>query len=338
MQLTQSRIIQAAACLTAVSAALITPAHAVSQASTTGERKTIDLRSKTFSEEGINLSAMDDGREVMFNIYGGFAHQFRSNIDGGGDFSSSRIGALLGAKTRITPDFDVRLSVGYEFDHYRFSGDTGLGGHNPWDDIHTIGFGAIFGVDMSNDWRLFGGPIFQFSAESGGSFSDGFIGGGFIGTSFDISPELTLGGGVGVVSQIERGARVFPVVTIDWEITDQLKLTTETRAGASGDTAVELVYDWGGGFETAVGGTYRFRRFRLDDNQSGLAPEGVGQHSSFPFWVRLTYHFSPAFSLNVHGGAVFAGELRLMDSDGGGISKEDYDPAGLIGISGSIRF
>jgi len=279
---------------------------------------------------------LDNGGEVMFSIYGGFAHQFRTNIDGGGEFSSTRGGASIGASSMVTPDFDIKFRFGYEFDHYNFKGDTGLGGPDPWSDIHTFGFGVIFGAHMSNEWKIFGGPVFQFSAESGASFSEGFIGGGFVGTSYQVSPDLKLGGGVGVVSQIERSTRVFPVVLIDWQITDQLKLTTETRAGASGDTGLELVYDWGGGFETAIGGTYRFRRFRLDD--SALASEGVGQHSSFPFWVRLTHHFNPNFSLNVVGGAVLAGELRLLDNNGSRIGEEDYDPGAFVGVSGSFRF
>jgi hypothetical protein len=296
----------------------------------------VDLRAEALDDSRFNFGAMASDPEIMFSIFGGFAHQFRTNIDGGGRFSSSRAGASVGAMTQITPDFDVRFTFGYEFDHYSFSGDTGIGGFDPWGDIHTVGFGVIFGAHMTNEWKIFGGPVFQFSAESGASFSDGFIGGGIIGTSFDFSPDLTLGGGIGVVSQIERGTRFFPVILVNWRITDQLRLTTETQTGASGDIGAELIYDWGGGFETAVGGSYRFRRFRLDDG--GLAPEGVGQHSSLPFWLRLGYRFNPHFSVSAYGGVVIAGELRLLDSNGNRIGKEDYDPAGLIGISGTIRF
>lgn len=339
-----SRVVQLSVCAVTMGCMAVSSAAADSLAFQVAETDPVDLRSEVLTDDRISFGAMDGGREVMFNIYGGFAHQFRTNIDRGGEFSSSRVDASISAMTSITPDFDVRFAFGYEFDRYRFRGNTGIAqtlgadGPQPWEDIHTFGFGIIFGADMSNDWRIFGGPVFQFSGESGASFSDAFIAGGFIGTSFDLSPELTLGGGVGVVTQIERSVRIFPVLIVNWEITDQLKLTTETRASASGDTSLELVYDWGGGFETAIGGMYRFRRFRLDDNPSALVPDGVGQHSSFPFWLRLTYHFNPSFSLNVHGGAVLAGHLRLMNSGGGRIGREDYDPAGLVGVSASIRF
>jgi hypothetical protein len=296
----------------------------------------VDLRSDATLDDRIDFGALDGSGEVYFNIRGGFEYQFDADIDGGGSFRSHRLGASITAVSDITPDFDVRFAFGYEFDHYTFDGNTGIGGFNPWRDIHTIGFGVIFGTHLTNEWKLFGGPVFQFSAESGASFSDGFIGGGVIGTTYRVSPDLLLGGGIGVVTQIERSVRIYPVIMIDWQISNQLKLTTHTATNAAGDSAIELVYDWGGGFETAIGGSYRFRRFRLDD--SGIAPEGVGQHTSMPIWLRFTYHFSPNFSINAYGGAVFAGELQLRDSGGSLIGKEDYDPAGLVGISGSIRF
>lgn len=331
-----SRVIQLSVCAITLGCAALSSEAAESMALPVGETDTVDLRTEALAGNQVNLGMMNGDSEIMFNIFGGFAHQFRTNIDGGGKFSSSRVGASIGAMTDVTPDFDIRFQFGYEFDHYNFTGSTGIGGPDPWGDIHTIGFGIIFGAHMTNEWKIFGGPVFQFSAESGASFYDGFIGGGFIGTSYDISPDLTIGGGVGVVSQIERSVRVFPVILVKWQITERLKLTTETTAGASGDTGIELVYDWGGGFETAIGGTYRFRRFRLDDG--ALSPEGVGQHSSFPFWVRFGYHFNPNFSVNLHGGVVLGGELRLLDIDGNRIGKEDYDPAGFVGVSGTIRF
>jgi hypothetical protein len=288
--------------------------------------------SHTFS-----LSAVeDDGRQIMFNIRGGHAYQFRASINSGGGFSSSRLDASFTAISDITPDVNVRFTFGYEFDSYSFRGTTGFGGLNPWDDIHTIGFGIIFGANLTDDLRLFAGPVFQFSAESGASFSDGFIGGGVFGASYQITPDLRLGAGIGVVSQLGRSVRPYPIITVDWAITEQLRLSSHTSTNAVGDTGLELIYNWGGGIETAIGGAYRWRRFRLDDG--GPVSEGIGEHVSYPFWVRLTYHLNRHVSINLFGGAVFEGRVRLMNSGGTTVARSDYDPAGLIGISGSIRF
>ena len=171
----------------------------------------------------------------------------------------------LGARFAPQADFDVAIQFNYAFDNYSFSGSTSLGGPEPWDDVHTFGLRATLSYKATNEWTVFTGPVLQFSHESDGDIGDGFTGGGFIGASYVFSPQLVLGGGLGVLSQIEDDARVFPILVVHWQILDHLRLTSQTAGSSSGIAGLELVYDWGNDWEVAFGGSYSFHRFRLDD-------------------------------------------------------------------------
>lgn len=280
----------------------------------------------------------EGGRDMRFVLRGGAAMQFETSVDNGGEFDLFRANAGVNATTALTPDVELSFRAQYDYELYDFAGNTGFGALDPWEDIHTIGFGAIFSGKLSNDLTLFGGPVMQFAAESGADWKDGFTGGGVIGASYRLSNELTLGGGFGVVNQLEDDAKFFPVIIINWELTDQLRLTSRSGMSATGDAGIELIYDWGGGWETAIGAAYRARRFRLDDSPNAASPDGLGEDESVPLWGRISYHFNSASTFSVIGGATAFGDIELMNDSGQGISKEDYDPAAFVGVLLTLRF
>jgi hypothetical protein len=279
--------------------------------------------------------AEDRAPAVRFTVPASAAHVFRTDINRGGSFSLTSIYGGIGATTEIARDVSVSFRFNYSYDDYRFRGNGNLGS-DPWDDIHTVNFGAIVTGALDTDWSLFGGPVFQFAREDGASWSDAFIGGGFIGATYNVSEELTIGGGFGVVSQIEDSARFFPIIVLQWQINDVLSLSTSTASSASGDTGLELVYDLGNNWEAGVGAANRFRRFRLSDD--GPTPDGVGQDTSMPIWGRLTYHANEHASISLRAGALVGGRMRLEDEDGRRIAREGYDAAPFVGIFGQLRF
>jgi hypothetical protein len=230
----------------------------------------------------------------------------------------------------------MTLLFDYEYSDYQWSGDTGLNSREPWSDIHTIGISALFTFRPANEWAIFGGPIFRFSGETDADFGDAFTGGGLVGASYRFSNELVLGGGLGVVSQIEDRVRWFPVVVLDWEIVNGVRLTSRTAASTVGRTGLELVFEASRDWEVAIGGAYEKRRFRLDDG--GDFPGGVGEDVGYPVWGRLTYLPNPNLELTLYGGVIAGGNFGV-DTDGGRqLYYKDYDPAGLIGFSANIRF
>ncbi len=275
------------------------------------------------------------GPDLSFTVYAGAESSLEADVEGGGDLDVFRMRFGVTGKAGLTRDLDLAVSIGYGLDLYDFSGTTRLGGIEPWENIHTLSVGALLSLDMNNDWTVFAGPVFQFAREDNVDLDDSFIGGGVVGATYEVSSALTVGGGIGVVSQIEDDARFFPVIVLEWEISDTLRLTSQTT-GAAGRSGLELVYDLGNDWETAIGGSYDFRRFRLDD--TGIAPDGVGEETRLPIRARLSYRAGNHFIIDLYAGIAMSSELSLEDTDGTLLGQEDVDPAGLLGVTLTISF
>ena len=71
-------------------------------------------------------------------------------------------------------------------------------------------------------------------------------------------------------------------------------------------------------------------RFRLDDD--GVAPKGVGESTSVPLWASIAYVLDDILTFELYAGAVVGRELRLEDENGNRISKQDVDPAPMLGV------
>jgi hypothetical protein len=267
------------------------------------------------------------------SLSGGVEQSADADLEADGEVSVFRVNTQAAVTLRPGPGWQVGLRTAYTVASYDFSGTTGLGGLDPWDNLHLLSVTAPVTYRASNRWSIFGAPLLQFNAESGANLSKGLMGGGIFGASYTVNETLTLGAGMGGISQIEDNALVFPVVFFHWRIHDRWQL------GMRGNTArggVEISYRIRDNLETAIGASYAFHRFRLDDE--GVAPNGVGETSSLPLTARASYQFHPNISLEVYGGVAVAGNLRLEDQDGHRILKTDVDPAPLAGIVVTAAF
>ncbi len=275
---------------------------------------------------------------LQFRFHPGGTHQFDTDIDDGGEFNVTRVHPGISATYEFNPDLKVDVDLGYEFSSYDFSGSTGFGGLDPWEDIHSLRIGTRFTYRLDEQWSLFGGPVFTLAAEDGADLGDGFAPAGLVGATYRFSDTLTLGGGLLVVGEIEDDVQVFPALIVNWKINDQWTLRNSRADFGSGafggglEAAWAFAEDW----EVSFGVGYQWRQFKLDD--SGVAPDGVGIDSSVPIYADLTWSINPTTSLNFMAAVAVNGELELQDSGGNTISEQDYDPAALIGARVAIKF
>jgi hypothetical protein len=272
---------------------------------------------------------------LEFTVRGGAGYQFKTNIDSAGEIEIAQYGISIEARTRIARDVTLMVGGSYQFDKFDFSENT-FGGIDPWDDIHTIGFRAMLNIELASDWSAFIGPVFQIARESGGDWDDAWIAGGVAGASFQVNRDLVLGVGIGVTSQLQDSARIIPIPMVRWDITDDMRLTSTSEHSVTSLPGLELEYDLADDWEVAGGIGYRLRRFRLDSD--GPIPDGVGEESAVPLWLRLTFHPSPNIRLSFKGGAVLGGKLEAEASDGDKFDSPNYDPAGFVAFVASIRF
>ena len=291
-------------------------------------------------EEAENAPApASGGVTIDWRVLGGASYQADTDMDDGGEFNLMRAGIGLNAAFDVNSELRLDATVAYQFDSYDFSGRTGFGGLDPWEDINSLRMriGARYIID--DQWAVFGGPILSFSAEDDASFSNSFTAGGVAGASYRMSDTFTLGFGYGVFGQIDDDTKIFPFFTFNWKASDQLTIrSAELPVGmnARGGGGIEAAWALSDTWELALGAQYQTSRFRLDDE--GVAPDGVGESRSVPIYVSSKWSITPNCMVGAFVGVVVGGELRLENDGGNRISEEDFDPAPLLGGRVSFRF
>ena len=189
---------------------------------------------------------------------------------------------------------------------------------------------------FDEQWTLFAIPTLRFYGESGADSGDSATGGALAGVSYRVNDRLTIGPGLGVLSQIEDSVSIFPILIVDWKITDRISLETGRGLGATQGPGLNLNYRLSDTWSFGLGGRYESLRFRLDDR--GSAPDGVGEDRSVPVYLSATYSRGRDLQISAIGGVELNGELRLEDSQGRRLARDNYESAPFLGATFNVRF
>ena len=277
-----------------------------------------------------------DANRTVYSFSFSPIYQFESDFDHGGSFSVQRYAFNFDTSTPVTSTLRAGISLGYEFESYDFSGTTAFAGADPWGDIHRFSAGLPVSYRMTDSWSIFVSPQVEWYGESGvDNWDDAFGYGAVFAVSYRVNPALTLGAGAGVFRRTEE-TKGFPYIAVDWKITDDLRLSNPFRTSPSGPAGLELSYRISDRWEIAAGGAYRSFRFRLDD--SGVAPNGVGELESTVGYARLTYRMGRDLKLDLYGGAAFNGKMRINDRDGNELGSDDFETAPMAALSLTLNF
>ena len=266
----------------------------------------------------------------------GLLVQDESALDSGGGMRVDRFFAEAGGSGTWAERWRLGVSVGYGEDDYAFSGSSGFGGLDPWERVRDLRLGARLRYALTDAWTVYANPSLRFTAERGASLDDGRTAGLLAGAGYRVSDRLTIGPGFGVFSEIEDDTSVFPILVIDWKITDRLSLETGRGFAASRGPGLQLRWTHSEHWQFAAGARYEKNRFRLDDD--GIAPGGVGEDTAVPVFVLAEYRLSPGARLSVFGGAEIDGRLRLEDASGRKVDESDLSSAPFLGASFQVSF
>ena len=265
-------------------------------------------------------------------IQGGYVYQLNTDMDNNnGNFTTDRFFVQPGIMYAPDHTRSYSLAFGYGYDRYDFAGENGFGALQPWDDIQSFRLSTPIRFTKGQNWSFFIAPTLRVTGERGADLNDSLTGGGFAGFAYKLNERLTIGPGIGIMSQIEDDASIFPVLIINWKITDSLSLKTGQGLGATLGPGISLNWLITKQWHVALGGRYEKLRFRLDDKAE--TPSGIGQDSSFPIFGGITYNFNDKTRVSLIGGIETAGELQLEDSEGNVVEKQDYDNAPFLGFS-----
>ena len=206
----------------------------------------------------------------------------------------------------------------------------------PWDDVHSFRLSTPIRFTKGQNWSFFIVPTLRVTGESGADLNDSLTGGGFAGFAYRLNERLTIGPGIGIISQIEDDTSIFPVLIINWKITNTLGLETGRGIGATLGPGISLKWRMTEKWHFSLGGSYEKLRFRLDDKAE--TPNGIGQDTSFPVFGGVTYNLNSSARVSIIGGLELAGELQLEDHDGNELEQQDYESAIFLGFSFYFRF
>lgn len=272
---------------------------------------------------------------TQFSFSAAPVFQSETGLDRGGKFSLSHYQIRGSASRSLSESLQAGISIGYDYLDFDFSGVSGFAGHRAWSSIHRIGLGLPVSFRASESWRIFISPSIDFSGESDADFIKAIRYGAAMTAAYLFRPDFSLGAGLGVFHGLEE-TRVFPFLTVYWKIDENWLLANPFSAGPIGPAGLELTYSPSGLWELGGGGAYRSSRFRLDDK--GIAPDGIGQLSGLPAWLRITRKFSRQYKLDLYGGVLLNGELRIENRDGRRLDSDDFDPAAFMAVNISTSF
>jgi outer membrane receptor protein involved in Fe transport len=269
-------------------------------------------------------------------VRGGAVHQFDSGLDQGGEYAVTRANIEAGLGYATGPRNSVGLAVGYTLDDYDFNGMTGLAGRDPWGEVHEYMISGSFRRGVGERIDIFALPFLRWSAEDGGDLGEAMTAGLIAGMNYRVSDRLRIGPGIGLFEQIEDSVTAFPILLIDWKITETLSLETGSGLAATRGPGLQLNFTAIDNWTFGLGARYENYRFRLDED--GVVPDGVGEEESTLVYLSAGYDVNPVMRVSALAGLKIGGELTLEDMDGRTIQSDDADPVPLVGLAFRTRF
>ncbi|MDH3923245.1 MAG: hypothetical protein OET41_01440 [Xanthomonadales bacterium] len=274
---------------------------------------------------------------VSFNFDGGFLLQSNADLDeGDGGFSVNRWFLGLGVTYAWDRRNSIGLSVGGGSASYDFDDTPAFGPDGPWEKIEDSRISVVGRIGFGETGQLFIIPSFRYNGEDDAKTSDGRTWGILAAAFWRINPDLNLGPGIGVFSRLEDGTRVFPILAIDWNITEKWNLGTGRGLAASQGPGLTLSYKFNNRWSMGLAGRYERIEFRL--NEEGATPGGVGEDRSFPLVLTANWQPNPIVGLNLFAGIELGGKLKLKNEFDELLAESDYDPAAIFGGTFELRF
>jgi hypothetical protein len=257
------------------------------------------------------------------------------DLDGGGQVSATSLilrAGLLGDLGR-----GQRAGVVFNLDQtdYDFAAPAAFGGVAPWGTVQRYGVAAPLSLARSDGWVLGLTPTVDWIREKGADAGESLTWGAIVSATRFQSDGNRIGFGLGLFDRLEQTS-VFPLLIVDWALSERWRLVNPLPAGPTGPAGLELDYRFDGGWNVGLGAAWRSTRFRLSD--SGPVARGIGEERGVPVFLRATRNLGAGVTLYVYGGAVTAGELRVEDAAGHLLRQVDVGTAPLFGATLSARF
>lgn len=279
-----------------------------------------------------------------------YGHQFGANVEDGGKTEMARDTAFFGVGHRVKLAERTSLFIlgNYTLHAYDFSGGSAPTNRYQWDRVHRGVLAGMVGHDVNDRWRILGGGLVRTWGETGAKFGDTITGGLLGGFDYHTSDDFSIGLLVGLINKLDGGVGILPVPTLKWKFAESLRVNVGMVQLVDPGVGAQLSYQVTPEVSLGAGFTYQSRQFRLGDVTRVNNPQtghpnrtddgGIGQETEIPVFATLRWMPSPTIALDLNGGVAVRGNIRVEDKDGGRISDDDYEPAGILALKGQFFF
>lgn len=274
----------------------------------------------------------------------GFIHQFKTDLDDDGDFEATGGFGRLQLGIPMSDTVRIRTIGTYHGVDYRFGDPPTIRGSKikPWNTVHVGRLNPLIEFRVNEQWKVFGGPIFEASIENGADIGKGFKPGGLLGAEVTLSSTLAIGFGVLGVAEIESNPYFQPLLLLDWKPLDRLTVHVESWTTRGGE--VEIAYRLIDQIEVAYSVRYRRERFSLKEHVVNAGPPAVfrlgsrneiGEDRAIISALQISYlpqstvvnDLVGQIRVDLEIGVAYAGRLRIESNNGDLIQSTSYDPA-----------
>ena len=231
--------------------------------------QSVGLASAQSTEES---STMPSG--PIITLSGSAVAQLDADLEDQGSYSVSSLLLRASGLKPISRKTFVGLSLSYDYLDYDFSDEAELDGASPWDRVNGLNLSVPIIRNLNSRWSMLLSPSVGWFGASGASSSDSLTWGLTFAATYAFRADRKLGFGLAAFDRIGE-SRAFPFLSIDWQLSEKLRLTNPLTVGPTGPAGLELAYKIASKWEIGAGGAYRNVRFRLDERD--LEPNGIGE-------------------------------------------------------------
>ena len=264
---------------------------------------------------------------------GGFANYAADTDlhDSGGSFSVFRSGGNLLFERPISASTDLRINVGGEYSHYYFRNIAAVPGDDGSDslDAFQLDVRPTISHRFNENLSAFGGISVTASGMADADFGESLSYGAFGGVTYRVAPNVWIGGGLAISSQLEDDALVVPLLSVNWQITPDWSLSSE-------GLGLKLAYKFDDAWTAYVRARYDFRQFRLDSSE--IVSDGVLTDQSVPITIGVNYDFGDGLKMAAEAGVVAYRRLEFRDSGGDQVGADEADPAAFVSVQVTYSF
>jgi len=262
-------------------------------------------------------------------------YQGAADLDGGGDYSAFTTILRAGVLGDLGGGKRAGLVLNVDHSDNEFSSPAAFGGAAPWGVVQRYGLAAPLSFTRPDGWSFGLSPSVDWIHEKGADVGESLTWGAIATATRFFPGGNRLGFGLGVFDRPGE-TRAFPLIIVDWRLSERWRLANPLPAGPTGPAGLELDYQLGGGWNLGLGAAWRTTRFRLSD--SGPVPNGVAEEEGVPVFLRATRSFGPGATLYLYAGVVTAGRLSVEDASGQVLREVDFGTAPLFGATFAARF